>query len=268
MGWWFDDISVDLTLWRAAADYVEETQLAKRGQESKRFKPTHPFRIKATVNWSLSDRANTVAVKNSGLQLRDLRSRKSAGQTLPPGWSKSGSYFKHDSDDHTVFKYPVPVGDPPEDDAYESGPPVPNMPGPLLFFRTTCGFFNVDYAISMVPKDMANPPVAVGSIWNRANRWIGEFRAHDAWLGIQSSNYDGDEKLEFIAISSAMERKGSYVFPMDRFSENMDENGVVHFVNVLWIERISGVAYRRGIGHIVQKAWDAEAKDEVEIYLG
>lgn len=268
MGWWFDGIPVDLTLWRAAADYVEETQAVKRGQESKRFKPTHPFRIKTMVAWSLSDRANSAPIDNTGLRMREFRSRKGAGQALPPGWSKSGSHFKHDSDDLTLFKYPVPVQDVPEDGLYESRPTELSIPGPLLYFRTTTAFFDVDYAISMAPKDMPNPPVAIGNIFSRSNRWIGELRSHDGWLGVQSSNYDGEEKLEFIAISSAMERKGSYVFPMDRFSESMDDDGVVQFVNVLWIERISGVAYRRGIGHILQKAWDVEAKEEVGIYLG
>lgn len=31
MGWWFDGVPVDLVLWRAAADYVEETSPAKVG---------------------------------------------------------------------------------------------------------------------------------------------------------------------------------------------------------------------------------------------
>ncbi|GAB0131625.1 hypothetical protein EsDP_00000087 [Epichloe bromicola] len=268
MGWWADGIPLDLTLWRAAADYVEATQSTKRGQEAKRFQATHPFRIKTTVTWHLSDRAKTMPVKNTGLQLRDLRSRRNSSSALPPGWTRSGGHFKHDSDDLTTFKYPVPVEDAPTGGAYDSRPTELNLPGPLLFFKTTSGFFDVDYAISMAPKDRPSPPIAVGNIWSRSNRWVGEFRAHDGWLGIQSSNYDGEEKLEFIAISSAMERKGSYVFPMDRFAENMDEDGVVHFVNVLWVERISGVAYRRGIGHILQKAWDADARDEVDIYLG
>lgn len=268
MGWWFDGIPVDLTLWRAAADYVEETRAGRRGQESKRFQPSHPFRIKATITWSLSDRVQTMAVRNVGLQMRDFRSRKRDGQPLPPGWSKEGSLFRHDSDDYTMFKYPIPVEDAPEGGAYESRPTELTSPGPLLFFRTMAGYFDVNYAISMAPKDLPNPPVAVGNILSDTNRWIGEFRSHGSWLGVQSSNYDGEEKLEFIAISSAMERRGSYVFPMERFAENMDDDGVVHFVNVLWVERISGVAYRRGIGHVLQKAWDAQARDEVDVYLG
>ncbi|KYK60021.1 tol protein [Drechmeria coniospora] len=268
MGWWFDGVPVDLTLWRAAADFVEETVATRRA--SKRFQPTHSFRLKPTVTWHLTDRANTVAVDNAGFRYRELRSRKNLDAPLPPGWSRtgSGSRFSHDSDESTVFKYPVPVLDPLGSGGFAPGQPPRPLPGPLLAFRTAFAFFDVDYAISLNPKDKANPPVAVGNIWSRKDKWIGEFRAHDGWLGVQSSNYGGDEKLEFIAISTASERRGSYVFSLEKFEENMNSDEKIDIVNVMWIERISGIAYRRGIGHILHKAWDAEATDEVDILLG
>lgn len=268
MGWWFDDIPVDLTLWRAAADYVEEPKNGKRSPESKRYRSTHSFKIRPMVSWSLTDRVATVAVENTGLQFRDLRTRRSSTQDLPRGWSRSGSHYKHDSDDTALFKYPIPIEEPPDVGAYE--PPIGEAayPGPLLSFQTTAGIFDVDYHSTLAHRDRANPPIAVGNIWSKTDRWIGQFRAHDAWLGIQSSNYDGEEKLEFIAISAATERRGSHVFDSDRFEENMDQDEIVDIMNVLWIERIGEIAYRRGIGHILLKAWEAQAKDEVGILLG
>ncbi|KAF5964416.1 tol [Fusarium coicis] len=268
MGWWFDNIPVDLTLWRAAADYVEEARTGKRGQETKRYRSAHPFRIKPTVTWSLTDRAATAPVMNTGLQYRDLRGRRSPSSELPPGWSRSGSYYVHDSDDSALFKYPIPVEDPPETGGYE--PPVGEQvyPGPLLSFKTTTGFFEVEFRTTLAHRDRTNPPLAVGTIWNKANRWAGQFRAHDAWLGIQSSNYDGEERLEFIAISTATERRGSHVFDNEKFEEHMDADEMIDFVNVLWIERIGDIAYRRGVGQILLKTWEAQAKDEVGILLG
>ncbi|KPM41518.1 hypothetical protein AK830_g4995 [Neonectria ditissima] len=269
MGWWFDNIPVDLTLWRAAADYVEDpVKPGKRGQESKRFRSPHSFRIRPTVTWSLTDRSATVPVENTGLQFRDLRGRRSASSDLPPGWSRSGSLYKHDSDDATLFRYPVPVEDPPDLGGYDPPAGELALPGPLLSFRTTTGFFEVDYMSTLAHRDRPNPPIAVGNIWGKANRWVGQFRAHDAWLGVQSSNYDGDEKLEFIAISSATERRGSHALDAEHFDEVMDANEEVELVNVLWIERIGEVAFRRGVGHILQKAWETQAKDEVGILLG
>ncbi|KAI9166783.1 hypothetical protein HJFPF1_02898 [Paramyrothecium foliicola] len=268
MGWWFDNIPVDLVLWRAAADYVEDTKIAKRGQASKRFQPTHSFKIRPTVTWNLTDRTARIPVPNTGLQYRDMKSRRTPSAALPPGWSKAGSLFKHDSDETTSFRYPIPVEDPPEAGEYE--PPTGEMafPGPFLSFQTQSAYLEVDFALTLAPKDRLNPGIAVGNIWGRSGKWIGEFRAHDGWLGIQSSNYDGDEKLEFIAISSATERRGSYVFNPERFEEHMDDSEAIHIVNVLWIERIGEVAYRRGLGHILQRAWDAHAEHEVPVLLG
>ncbi|KAF4506872.1 hypothetical protein G6O67_006910 [Ophiocordyceps sinensis] len=268
MGWWFDGVSVDVSLWRAAADYVEETRATKRDQGPKRFQASHSFRIRPTVAWNLTNRAHAVRVANNGLRYRELRSRRAQGAPLPPGWSRAGSQFRHDSDELTVFKYPIPVEEIPEDADYETQPGEEAHPGPLLSFKTTCGFFEVDYAISMVPRGKPNPPIAVGNIWSRGNQWMGEFRAHDGWLGVQSSNYDGDERLEFVAISTATERRGSHVFSAERFEEKMDADEMIDIVNVLWIERIAGVACRRGIGHVLQKAWEAEAPDEVDVLLG
>ncbi|OAA67421.1 Heterokaryon incompatibility [Cordyceps fumosorosea ARSEF 2679] len=278
MGWWFDGVRVDLTLWKAAADYVEATRAAgKHGQPARRFQAPSAFRIKPTVVWHLSDRATSVPVPNGGFRHRDLRSRRhsssahAAAAELPPGWSRQGAHFVHDSDEDTLFRYPVPIEELPEDEDESLPLPPPGeqaFPGPLLAFRTTSSIFDVDFAVTLVPKDAVNPPVAVGSIWGRGRRWIGEFRAHDGWLGIQSSNYDGDEKLEFIAISSTLERGGSLVFPPDRYAEHADSRGYLEVVNVLWIERILGVAYRRGIGHVLHKAWEAHAVDEVDILLG
>lgn len=269
MGWWFDNIPVDLTLWRAAADYVEEARSGKRGQETKRYKSAHPFRIRPTVTWSLTNRAATVPLMNTGLQFRELRGRRSPTSDLPPGWSRSGSYYKHDSDESALFKYPIPVEDPPETNSYE--PPVGEQayPVPMLSFRTTTGHFEVDFLSTLAHRDRTNPPLAVGNIWGgKANRWAGQFRAHDGWLGVQSSNYDGEERLEFIAVSTATERRGSHVFDTDRFEEHMDADEMVDIVNVLWIERIGEVAYRRGIGHILLKVWEAQAKEEVGVLLG
>ncbi|KOS21314.1 hypothetical protein ESCO_006767 [Escovopsis weberi] len=268
LGWWFDGVPVDLTLWRAAADYVENSHTAKVGRASRRFQAPHTFRIRPTVTWSVTDKASTVPIPNTGLSYRELRSRKNAGAPLPPGWGKSGAYYKHDSDDITLFKYPVPVMDPPKEGGYEPVIGEQAFPGPMLSFKTRSGFFEVDLCDTMGPRDRPNPSIAVGNIWSTSNTWIGEFRAHDGWLGIQTSNVDGDERLEFIAISTGMERKGSYIFTADRFEENMDEDGIVNFVNVLWIERIGGVAYRKGIGHILLKAWQAHTTDEVDILLG
>lgn len=265
MGWWFDGVPVDLVLWRAAADYVVERSTTK----SKRLQSPNAFKIKPTLTWALTDRANSVPVDNNGLRYRDLRSRRSSAAQYPPGWSRAGQHFKHDSDDEALFKYPIPVEDPPEEGDYPPPAGETAFPGPFLSFRTTSAYFEVEYDATLSAREAEmNPPVAVGNIWSQTNRWAGSFRAHDGWLGIQSSNYDGDEALEFIAISTATERRGSHVFNEEQFNANKDVDEFVDIVNVLWVERIGEVRYRRGLGHVLMKAWDAQEKEEVDVLLG
>lgn len=265
MGWWFDGVPVDLVLWRAAADYVVERNATK----SKRLQSPIAFKIKPTLTWALTDRVNSAPVTNDGLQYRDLRSKRSSAAQYPPGWSRAGQHFKHDSDDDALFKYPIPVEDPPEEGDYPPPAGETAFPGPCLSFRTTSAFFEVEYDATLSAREAEmNPPVAVGNIWSKTNRWAGSFRAHDGWLGIQSSNYDGDEALEFIAISTATERKGSHVFNEEQFNANKDVDEFLDIVNVLWVERIGDVRYRRGLGHVLMKAWDAQDKEEVDVLLG
>lgn len=55
---------------------------------------------------------------------------------------------------------------------------------------------------------------------------------------------------------------------MERFEEFVDEDGIVDIVNVLWVERIGGVVYRRGVGYVLLKVWEVQVKDEVDVLLG
>ncbi|ODA77563.1 hypothetical protein RJ55_07192 [Drechmeria coniospora] len=76
MGWWFYGVPADLTFWRAAANFVEETATMPTQRRSESFQPTHFFRIKPTVTWHLTDRGSTVRIANAGFRYRDLRSSK------------------------------------------------------------------------------------------------------------------------------------------------------------------------------------------------
>lgn len=80
IGWWFDGVPVDLGLWRAAADYVEEA----RADASGRAQAAPSFRVRPTVAaWSLTNRVQTVRVASNGLQYRELRGRRNQGAALP-----------------------------------------------------------------------------------------------------------------------------------------------------------------------------------------
>ncbi|CAI4211780.1 unnamed protein product [Parascedosporium putredinis] len=235
MGWYFDGIPVDILLWRAAGDYVESSAPVKR----------------------------VTRLASNGLQYRGKSSRRL--NPLPDGWSRVGADFKHESDPTTIFRYPVVV---PPTKGPEQLVMAPSLPGTFLSFSTTRGFFDVKISRNQEFQGRSNPPIAIGNIYDRSGRWAGQFRGHDSWLGIQSSNHDGNEKLEFIAVSEASERGGSHVFDPEYLKDVQDSNGNIDYVNVLWIERVGEIAYRRGLGHISVQTWEVQAKEQVPILLG
>ncbi|TDZ24387.1 Nipped-B-like protein B [Colletotrichum orbiculare MAFF 240422] len=300
LGWHYDGVPADMTLWRAACDYVQDAPVSGGRRGDRRYKSPYAFRLRPLVNYELTDRATYTRLPSEGLMYRDRRQRRT--QPLPAGWSRnSGGGFRYAGDPEVLFRYPVPVGEMSDPTAAATVADFP--PGAtLLSFSTTVAFLEVDFALARngAPADAKNSaaaaavsaaggpavaaggpgaglvapgrgygvPLAMGNIWSRTGKWCGVVTAHDSWLGLQGANHTGEEKLEFIAISTASERGGSHVFDIDAFRDNMDEDEIVDFVNVLWVERVGGVCYRRGLGHVVQRVWDAVARDRVEILLG
>lgn len=303
LGWHYDGVPADLTLWRAAADYVQEAPAhhGKRGAE-RRFKSPYAFRLRSLVSYELTDRATYTPLPNDGMAYRDRRHRRTV--PLPAGWSRSGGGFRYAGDPEVVFRYPVPVAEMAGGGGGGADAAVPGvglspfgdfaLSATLLSFSTTVAYLDVDFAVArngapldakaanavnsgnntgpgtglVAPGRGYGVPLAVGNIWSRTGKWCGVVTAHDSWLGLQGANHTGEEKLEFVAVSMASERGGSHVFDLDAFRDNMDEDEIVDFVNVLWVERVGGVCYRRGLGHVVQRVWDAVARDRIEVLLG
>lgn len=310
MGWYFDGVAPDLTLWRAAADYVLEPNAGqspgKGGAPSdadgprRRFRSVAGLRLRTTCQFHVTDRATTAPVRNDGTRFRNMRHQsRRGGPQLPLGWSKSNSTggFRHDSDPAALFRYPVPMAtDVPASELPVSGELI--YPGTLLSFSTTRAMLQVDFGVPFPaagarrggrggkqPGDVGDEggiPLAIGNILAPRGKWIGTLRSHDAWLGLQGANYEGEEKLELIAVSEGNERvtdgpgtAGPVLSDvwgagcdMEAVRAHADKDGILDFVNVLWVERVGGVCFRRGVGHIFVQAWEAFARERVEILLG
>ncbi|KAK2058179.1 HET-domain-containing protein [Colletotrichum caudatum] len=300
LGWHYDGVPADLTLWRAAADYVQDAPPSGKKGAERRFKSPYAFRLRSLVSYELTDRATYTPLPNDGMAYRDRRHRRAV--PLPAGWSRSNGGFRYAGDPEVMFRYPVPVAEMTGGGGVDGGGAVGGsspfgdfaMSATLLSFSTTMAFLEVDFATARngAPVDAkaanavntgnnAGPaaglvapgrgygvPLAIGNIWSRTGKWCGVVTAHDSWLGLQGANHTGEERLEFVAVSMASERGGSHVFDLDAFRDNMDEDEIVDFVNVLWVERVGGVCYRRGLGHVVQRVWDAVARDRVDVLLG
>jgi len=264
MGWCFGVAKVDLVLWRAASSYVQSSDRCKRGVKRHRSQSPFSTSVQPTIEWSLGLPGRQHGIKSDGLRYRNVQNDSNAD--IPIGWSKSSGRFVHKYDEHTLFNYPVPVQE--RESAYLTLACDYTSFAPLLHFKTMHGHFNIKFYCRKNPHKPRDNDIAIANILDNNGAWAGHFRSHDMKLGLDSENHDGHEKLEFIAISTGSERYGSHVFDMQYFVQHWDADKKVEFVNVLWIERIDGIAYRRGLGHVVKSAWERQATEMVDVVLG
>jgi hypothetical protein len=45
-------------------------------------------------------------------------------------------------------------------------------------------------------------------------------------------------------------------------------DGIEEYYNVLWIEWIDGIAYRRAVGQVTKEAWQAGDRELIDVKLG
>jgi hypothetical protein len=277
MGWDFSAAEVDLTLWKAASDYIHYSDHHRRGDERKRFQSPYKTKVRPTIKWFLGslESLHWSRIENVGLHYQDRVKGLTSLGDLPQGWSENSNGFQHECDNHTLFKYPIPIQDHRINEPTNGSQYTPAFSPPRLYlsFSTTHAYFDIEFYCFKSPNPSGPSQgmcigIAIANILTPSGSWAGHFRSHDLSLGVHSLNHDGKERLEFVAISEGEERNGSHVFDMEFMIEHMDDKGLVRFVNVLWIERREGVAYRRGLGHIVKSAWDESKKKEADIVLG
>jgi hypothetical protein len=265
MGWTFHPTPVDTTLWKAACNYVQNPGHWKRGNGRTRDVPLNYTSLQPTVTWFLGPPEDRCQIQNLGFQWQHIEGDQNA--TVPDGWKKNSGSFQHASDLRSLFNYPVPMVDHvAKIDVYTTSSSQ-SPTSSLLFFKTARSYLKVQFYCR---KNLGCPgdDIAIANIFDRSGSWAGHFRSNDMNLGLKSRNHDGREALEFIAISEGSEHGGSHVFDMEYASKHMDEQGTLRFVNVLWIEWVEGIAYRRGLGHIVRSAWDRQVKEGVDVRLG
>lgn len=96
---------------------------------------------------------------------------------------------------------------------------------------------------------------------------MGEIRPHskednellNSW---RNEKKDGDESIGYPC--DIVEISCGY----DGDSPLIDDKDVCTFYNILWVEWINGVAYRRGVGRVIRTAWESMEKKDVELILG
>jgi hypothetical protein len=75
MGWDFGVAAVDLTLWRAAADYLKSTEHRRRGDDPVIFRPENKTKIISTVEWYVAAPKGypKFRIDNTGIQHQNMQ---------------------------------------------------------------------------------------------------------------------------------------------------------------------------------------------------
>ncbi|KAH8776222.1 hypothetical protein BGZ57DRAFT_762173, partial [Hyaloscypha finlandica] len=110
------------------------------------------------------------------------------------------------------------------------------------------------------------------SLFDKQGKWAGSLRPHHNIPGGEVPPGAGDGRCELVSIS-----KGSVSNSKDIHSNWIDEwylperpklSERYNFHNVLWILWEHGIAYRRGLGRVVEEVWQEQGRDEITLVLG
>jgi len=185
----------------------------------------------------------------------------------PAGWSrKTGSatgksYYVHDCDPNQGFWHSVPI------QQIEMSAVI-NLKPPYLHTNNT---------------RTARLPIRKISNTHRISQCccaiLGRPAACESWAGILRLNETLDEHTtqegdvcELIELS--MGRVRGYDCEAVSFDEwdlpecPSQKNGLYGFYNVMWIERVDGIAYRKALGRVERSVWDEVATERISVILG
>jgi hypothetical protein len=107
---------------------------------------------------------------------------------------------------------------------------------------------------------------------NSANEIIGKLRLNNLDMVSEFTSTDDDkegvvehDKLELVAVCRA--RIYSKAFDKEKQSYST-VNPVKTVFNVLWVQYVDGIAYRKGSGSVDEVAWEALWREDIELVLG
>ncbi len=189
--------------------------------------------------------------------------------TLPLGWSSH-----RDEDGHPYYyKYDnAPPG-------YTFWYPIPTLRGiqqasdrqwgPVLYAKTLRGYFQMGSPLPQ-EEDRKGDIFPIYSLHTSEGTWAGVIYVHHS----PESASEQNQRCELVLISGgwAVEDENndhqSRWLPEWNYEKRPRSGDKYDFYHVLWIEWQDNIAYRKGLGRVVQKVWDDLPKDEIELFLG
>ncbi|OAL55136.1 HET-domain-containing protein [Pyrenochaeta sp. DS3sAY3a] len=194
--------------------------------------------------------------------------------SLPPGWSRqlhfddNTPYYSHSTIPSVEFRYPIQLQ--PEVQT-ENGLPIDR--GQHLYFRTKRAHLFIGEKIEDEWRTFAWKTCAVRLVDND-DKVVGSLN-----LNLESSDAVSliGEKCEVICLSyGTAVASGDYqgiIGEWDVLDEVVDKKvrtslGIYPFYNVMWVEYVDNIAYRKAIGTVYRYAWESQDLEEFDVVLG
>jgi hypothetical protein len=246
--------------WRSAADYQFEH--GKTQQCS--------WRTFTTVTWSYSETLTSEHVTIEVPSTFHLQDPKLAAENGLPDWSLASAsassnsrHFFHSSDPTRPYRYPIPMCSP-------NALRQPIVNATYLHCTTSRGYLKFGEA-----KTSTSSRCSAVNLMTKWNRWAGCIRMNcrpsevEAILAQQQQSCKGlCELVEMSAGSVKNQQVEEQSFDEWNNPKCLRRKGFYEFVNVLWIEWIDGIAYRKALGRVRKNVWRKEAKQKIQLTLG
>ena len=191
--------------------------------------------------------------------------------TLPLGWSsyrnKDGSpyYYKYDNaPPEYTFWYPIPTA---------RGVQLASNRqwGPILHCKTFRGYLEMGSPLRQQEENNESSnseSFPINSLHTSEGTWAGVIYIHHPVESATGRN----QQCELVLISGgfaceALEEQRSWLPEWD-YNERPRSGRYYEYYHVLWIEWDGNIAYRKGLGRVVEKVWDDLPKEEIDLHLG
>ncbi|KAI1776542.1 HET-domain-containing protein [Hypoxylon cercidicola] len=268
IGW---QTEVDTLSWMCGYDYVKTISLVSwPGLTFDHIlKSVTSYKLISTVKWYVADGLNSPTRP----VVKDYETYQGS-EDLPSGWSRYSLPFEtreeegyiYKSDRRTRFRFPIPM---PCDSTDLPRP----QDGPFLYCQTTRAYFYLEKS----PTDEI-----VISLVDRKGQWAGIIRANREKRGSEERKLGGDDPVqledvgstelqEFISISegNAMNHwDESELFEEWNFPRRSRNTELYEFVHVLWVTRVDGICYRKGVGRVAKGSWLEGNPEAIDATLG
>ena len=195
-------------------------------------------------------------------------SRFDPTRPLPPGWSlrqpaEGEPYFTHHAAPAYTFYYPLPT-------TYDWEAVPDETWGPVLRFLTVQVFLHIGNPLCFPDEqeedeEDSSDRFGMFSLVDSGNEWVGVLHVN---IEPTDSTRILGESCELILLSSSityndrandLELLKSYLPELaSDVAENIPTGELYKFVNVMWIERKEGIAYRKGIGRVLPKVFQGD----------